>query len=314
MIETLISPAFLSDWMIASMRMATPLLFAALGGIISERAGILNIGIEGMMLTGALFATVGSFFLGGPWMGTLVGGISGALVALILAYMAVTLKANQTVVGAAINLFSLGVTGFFMRVIFQVTDRPVPVPAFGFAPVPFLHQIPVVGGILFGHKALVYLAFLLVPVVWFFVFKTARGLNLRAVGEYPMAAETMGIRVNRIRYAATLVGGFLAGVGGAYISLGQMNTFMDNMVAGRGFIALGAIIFGKWNPFGVMGATMLFGAADALQMRFQALGFAVPYHLVLMLPYLLTMVTLIGFGRAARPPAAIGVPYIKEIK
>ncbi|HHY39607.1 MAG TPA: ABC transporter permease [Clostridia bacterium] len=312
MLSTILSFAFLTDWMIATVRMATPLLLAALGGIISERAGIVNIALEGMMLMGALFGTVGAHYSGNPWVGALVGTLAGGATALILAYMSINLRSNQVVVAAALNLFCLGVTSFFFRVIFKVTTDPKLVPGFGINPVPVLSDIPVIGHILFSHTAIVYAAFLLVPVVSFALFKTTFGLKLRAVGEHPMAADTVGVNVYKVRYIATVVGGLFAGLGGVYLSLGQLNMFMDNMVAGRGFIALAAIIFGGWKPFGALGATLLFGAADALQMRFQALGFQVPYQFMLMLPYILTMAALAGVITKATPPAAEGIPYVKE--
>lgn len=312
MLSTIFSFVFLTDWLIATIRMATPLLLAALGGIISERAGIVNIALEGMMLMGALFGTVGAHYSGSPWIGALVGTLAGGATALILAYMSINLRSNQVVVAAALNLFCLGVTSFFFRVIFKVTTDPKLVPGFGINPVPFLCDIPVIGHIFFNHTAIVYVAFLLVPVVSFVLFKTTVGLRLRAVGEHPMAADTVGVNVYKVRYVATVIGGLFAGLGGVYLSLGQLNMFMDNMVAGRGFIALAAVIFGGWKPFGALGATLLFGAADALQMRFQALGFQVPYQFMLMLPYILTMAALAGVITKATPPAAEGIPYVKE--
>lgn len=312
MLSTIFSFVFLTDWLIATIRMATPLLLAALGGIISERAGIVNIALEGMMLMGALFGTVGAHYSGSPWIGALVGTLAGGATALILAYMSINLRSNQVVVAAALNLFCLGVTSFFFRVIFKVTTDPKLVPGFGINPVPFLCDIPVIGHIFFNHTAIVYVAFSLVPVVSFVLFKTTVGLRLRAVGEHPMAADTVGVNVYKVRYVATVIGGLFAGLGGVYLSLGQLNMFMDNMVAGRGFIALAAVIFGGWKPFGALGATLLFGAADALQMRFQALGFQVPYQFMLMLPYILTMAALAGVITKATPPAAEGIPYVKE--
>jgi ABC-type uncharacterized transport system permease subunit len=312
MLSSVFSFAFISDWLVATIRMATPLLLAALGGIISERAGIVNIALEGMMLMGALFGTVGAQFSGSPWIGALLGTLAGGATALILAYMSINLRSNQVVVSAALNLFCLGITSFFFRVVFKVTTDPKLVPGFGINPIPYLSDIPVIGHILFNHTAIVYIAFLLVPAVSFYLFRTTGGLRLRSVGEHPMAADTVGINVFRTRYIATVVGGLFAGLGGVYLSLGQLNMFMDNMVAGRGFIALAAVIFGQWRPFGAVGATLLFGAADALQMRFQALGIQVPYQFMLMLPYVLTMAALAGVITKATPPAAEGIPYVKE--
>lgn len=296
----------------ADIRTAVPLLIAATGLIFSERAGIVNIGVEGMMLIGSLAGVVGSYFLGSAWLGVLVAILSGIICGLFFAYLVVSAQADQVVIGAAFNILGLGVTTSFARVIFGVNTAPPSIDSFHPVSLPVLSKIPVLGPILFNQTELVYLALVLVPVAHFILFKTALGLKIRAVGEHPRAADTVGINVYRVRYGACIVGGALAGLAGSYLSLSLLNFFTENMTAGRGFIALAAVIFGKWTPLGTLGATLLFGAGDALQYRLQAANSGIPYQVLLMIPYLLTIAALAGFVGKAIPPAASGKPYSKE--
>jgi ABC-type uncharacterized transport system permease subunit len=301
--------SFITVLVQASFRMATPLLLTAMGSILSERAGILNIGLEGMMLCGAFFAFATVYMGGSLWAGVASAALSGAILGLGFAYLTVTRLTNQTVTGAALNMFALGLTGFAYRSMVGVTGAAVKVDQFSALKIPLLSEIPVLGPALFQHNVLVYITFIIVPVVWYYLSKTSSGYELRAVGEHPRAADSLGIDVFLVRYKAVILSGILAGIGGSYLTLAHANTFIEGMSSGRGFIALAVVIFGKWNPFGAVLGALLFGAADALQLRLQALGFRIPYHFMLLLPYVLTMAVLAGAVGKAKPPASEGVPY-----
>lgn len=294
----------------AALRMATPLIFTSMGGIFSERSGVINIGLEGMMLTGAFMGMMVSHYTGSPWVGLLGALVSGAIMGLIHAVASIQYKANQVVSGTAINIFAVGFTVFMLRTIFNVAGTSPPVPSIGNVSIPIIVDIPVIGQIIGGQNPMVYMALILVVVVHIFLFRTDWGLRLRSVGEHPKAADTVGINVFLTRYLAVIMSGALAGLGGAYLSIAHLSRFGDGMTAGRGFIALAAMIFGKWTPFGALGASLLFGFADAVQMSMQELG--IPRHFVQMTPYILTMVALAGFIGRATPPKAIGKPYEKE--
>jgi simple sugar transport system permease protein len=295
----------------AAIRSATPILFAAIGEIYTERSGVYNIGLEGLMLCGALAGFMASFYTQNAWLGVLVGALAGGAVSLLHAYACVSLYVDQIVSGLAINMFSLGLTSYVFKMFAGKGTLPPKIAGLENLKIPVLSKIPVLGEILFSHNVLVYLAFLLVPLTWWILFKTTPGLHLRATGENPETAETAGLSVRKIRFLSVFVGGVFAGVGGAYMSLGQLNVFTENMIGGRGFIALAAVIFGKWKPLGAMAGTLLFGVADAAQLRLQALGFRIPNEFFLMLPYILTMVVLAKIVGRTSPPEALGVPYKK---
>jgi ABC-type uncharacterized transport system permease subunit len=301
----------LSGLLQACLRMATPILITALGSIYSEKAGLMNIGLEGMMLCGAFFAFAAVFLGGSVWIGVLVAGLCGSLLGLAFAYLTVTKPTSQAVVGAALNMFALGLTGFAYRSLVGVTGAVVSIEQFPSLKIPILSSIPFLGPALFEQNILVYLTFVAVPLVWYSLWRTGWGYELRAVGEHPRAADSLGINVFLMRYQASIICGALSGIGGAYLSLAHANTFIEGMAAGRGFIAMAVVIFGKWNPFGAVLGALLFGAADALQLRMQAIGINIPYHFMLMLPYILTMTVLAGAVGKARPPAAEGTPYIR---
>jgi simple sugar transport system permease protein len=237
-------------------------------------------------------------------------------VALVFAYLTVSLYANQVVVGAAINILALGITTSLNRIIFGVNAAPPKIESFTKIQLPeFINRIPFAGeGLftIFSQTVLVYIVFLLIPAAQFIMFKTELGLNIRGVGEYPKACDTVGINVYKIRYGAIIVSGFFCGAAGAYVSLGLLSFFMENMIAGRGFIALAAVAFGRYTPLGIMGASLLFGGGLALESRLQALGTGIPYHFFLMIPYILTILALIGLASKNKGPAAGGVPYLKE--
>lgn len=293
----------------SAVRLAAPLLLAALGGILSERSGVITIGLEGLMLVGALAGVLGAYYVGSAWLGVLCAVAAAALVAALHATVAVLLKADQIVSGAAINIGALGLTSFLVRVIFGLQEQKREVPHFAPVSVPGLADLPWIGPVLFRQVGLVYLAFLLVPLLWWVLYRTTWGLRILAAGEHPRAADTAGIDVGRVRATCVILCGTAAGLGGAFLSLGQLHFFVDDMVGGRGFIALAALIFGRWNPVGAMVACLVFGAADALQFRMQAFGAGLPHQFLLMFPYLATLGVLVMFAGHARPPSALGVPY-----
>ncbi len=300
------------SFLAADIRTAVPILLAALGYIFSERAGMVNIGAEGTMLIGALAGVVGSYLTSSVWLGALVSMFFGALISLLFAYLTITVKAEQIVVGAAINIMGLGLTTFVARIIFGVNTPPPKIESFASVLVPGLAKIPLIGPVLFQQSALVYITLLLVPLAHFVLFKTKIGLEIRAVGEHPKACDTVGINVNKLRYGSVIFSGLLAGLAGSYVSIGLLNFFTENMIAGRGFSALAAVIFGNFSPLGALGASLLFGAGDALQFRLQASGSQIPFPFLLMVPYILTILALTGFVRKSKAPAASGVPYSKE--
>lgn len=293
------------------MRLTTPIGLSAIGAVLSERSGVLNIGLEGMMLSGALAGVLGSHYLGGPWMGLGTAVAAGVLIGLLLGYLSVSLGASQIVAGVAINLLAFGLTTFLDRSLLRPAGIEQ-VAAFHPVPVPYLVNLPLVGRALFMQNPLVYLMILLAPALTIFLFRTPWGLALRAAGENPRAADAAGISISRVRYLAVTASGAFAGMGGAFLSLGYLNLFTENMSAGRGFIALAAVIFGKWHPLGALGAAFLFGAADAFQLLAQTYNLAIPYQFPLMLPYVLTILALAGVVGRSTAPAAEGQPYRGE--
>jgi simple sugar transport system permease protein len=302
--------------LLASMlRFATPLAFAALGGIFSERSGVVNIGLEGMMLVGAFFAIWGSIW-GGSWLvGLLMAMIAGGLLALIHGIFCIHLQSDQIVSGFAVNFLALGLTGYLFSAIY-----PDGIPTNEVSRVPqvtlsFLDEIPALGdflqGVFGGLSLLVWLMFLTVVFSYIVLFKTPIGLRIRSVGEHPRAADTVGISVYGVRYAAVITSGVLAALGGAYLSIGFVGTFSENMTAGRGFIALAAVIFGKWRPGWAFVATLLFGFGFALSIPLQREA-DVSENLISTLPYVLTLIAVAGLIGRSIPPAAVGRPYRKQ--
>jgi simple sugar transport system permease protein len=304
----LTDPAF-AGFLAASMRLAIPIMLAALGGLFSERSGVLNIGLEGAMLIGAFVGFVAAYLSGSLGLGVLAAVIAGIAFGLILGFYTITLGANQVVVGIAMNLLTIGVTAFFYRLIFGSGTQSPRIDAFPPLDLGPLADIPLIGPLLFRQDILAYIALALIVVAWLVIAKTRFGLNIRAVGEHPEAAETLGVDVFDIRYAAIAISGGLAGLGGAFLSLSATGIFIDNMTAGRGYIALAILILGRRHPFGVLLAALLFGAADALQLRAQLLPTGVPFQFLLMLPYVLTIIVLAGFVGRGGAPAALGVPF-----
>ncbi|MFQ5692118.1 MAG: ABC transporter permease [Nitrospinota bacterium] len=309
--EGILQAAFFTAFLATTVRLAIPLMLAALGETLGERSGVLNIGLEGMMLTGAFFGVLGSFYTGSPWMGVLLGVLGGAAIAAIHAVVTITIGADQVVSGAALNLVALGLTSFLHRLVFSVGGNVMTVSGFQKIRIPGLSDLPVLGEVLFRHVSLVYLSVLLTAGLWVLIFKTTWGLRIRAVGEHPLAADTVGVGVLRVRYLCVIAGGAFAGLAGAYLSIGEGNFFVEDMIAGRGFIALAAVVFGRWNPWGVVAGCLVFGAADAVQLNLKAAGVDLPYQVMQSVPYVVTLLALMGIAGRTTPPAALLVPYKK---
>jgi simple sugar transport system permease protein len=284
----------------STIRLTTPLLLAALGGMFSERGGVINIALEGLMLAGAFSAAAVTHYSGNPWVGLLAGIAAGMLIAGIHAVACIRFNADQVVSGTAINILMIGIPAFLSGALFLSSGSTPQIPQQDLLP-----------------KAPIVIAFLLVPLTWYILSRTPFGLRLRAVGENPEAADAAGINVNRMKYAAVLLSGALAGIGGAYLSIGQSSLFTRNMTSGRGFIALAALIFGKWRPVQTMLACLLFGFTEALTIQMQGVfklpsGEEIPIQFIQMVPYVLTIVVLAGFIGSSRAPRSLGIPYQKE--
>ena len=294
----------------AAIRMATPIVYAALGGMFSERVGVVNIGMEGIMLTSALGGVTVSYYTGDPWLGVAAAVVVGGLMGLMHAVVTVRYAGNQIVSGTGLNILAMGFTAYMSQIIWGSRGASESVASIEDITIPFLSDVPVIGPIIGTHSPLVYLMPVVTVICYVVLFRTPLGLHIRAVGEHPTAAETAGIDVVRIKYMGIIVSGMLSGLGGAFLSLSHLNLFARGMTGGRGFIALAALIFGKWMPFGVLEAGLLFGFADALQMRLQSLGI-LPPQIILMIPYVLTVAILAGVVGKAKPPSDYK-PYQKE--
>lgn len=308
----MLSLNFFQELLVSTVRMATPLLLVALGELYSERAGLVNIGLEGIMTMGALAGFLTGYITGNPFLGILMGALAGAAINMVYAYCTVTLCGEQIVYGMALNILAPALATFVYRMYFGITSSLVQGVTMEPIAIPVLSSIPLIGKALFNQTAVVYLAYLLVPVTAVFFGKTKAGLNFKAVGEFPKAAESLGIHVTRKKYLACVLCGALAGLGGSFLTTCYINTFSDGIVAGRGFIALSAVIFGRWLPGGVLLATLLFGFTDAMQLRFQVLSPNTPYQLLAMLPYVFTLAALAVLGIKKGGPKANGKPYLKE--
>jgi len=291
-----------------SFRLATPIALGALAGLLCERCGVVNIGIEGMMLTAACLGFTVALYTANTWIGLLMAVLVGGVMAAVHAVLAIHGRVDQIISSTVLNIFAVGITGFLRRAVLlqNLRGAPAVLPIWH---IPLVGDIPVLGQIFFRHQPLVYMTWLLVLVVHVLLFYTTWGLRTRAVGEYPRAADTLGVPVFTIRYGNVIASGILAGLGGAWFSLETVGGFDDMMTGGKGFIALAAMIFGKWQPCGAFAGALVFGFVDALQIKLQIVGVKVPYQFLSMAPYVVTMVVLAGLIGRAVPPAAVGLPY-----
>ena len=304
--DNLASQGILLGIMATGIRLATPYLLAALGEMFTQRSGIYNLGLEGVMLMGAFSGFYITLVSGNAYLGLLAGMAVGALMGLVMGVVSITLKAEQGISGIGLYLFGWGLSGLFFRLyVGGITTieglQPVKIP--------LLSDIPYIGPALFDHSIVVYLAFVLVPVCWLLLFKTSWGLNVRAVGTTPQAADTLGVSVNGIRYQCLVLGSMMGGLAGAALTVGNAHMFADNIIAGRGFIAVALVYFGRWSPWGILAGSLLFSMADSVQLWVQVLGINFPYELAVILPYVVTIIALaMTFGRIWAP-AALGRPF-----
>lgn len=308
-----ISTISLASLLAGAVVLAVPLVFGSLSGVLCERAGVVNIAIEGQLLGGAFTAALVSSLTKNAFLGLIAAGIAGALVSLVLALFSIKYLVNQIIVGVVLNVLVSGITGFLFTTVMQqdpeLYNSPVHLPVID---IPLLSAIPVIGPILFKQSVIGYLMYLAVFIVWFGLFKTKWGLRVRAVGEHPKAADTLGIKVNRTRFFNVTLGGIVAGIGGSFFTLVAIDSFTKEISGGRGFIALAAVIFGRWNPIGAFLAALLFGFADNLQVILTIIGTPVPSQFMAMMPYLVTIFAVAGLVGRSRGPAAAGEPYVKE--
>jgi ABC-type uncharacterized transport system permease subunit len=310
----ILEAAFISGLIGAMMRMATPIIFATLGEIIVERAGVLNLGIEGIMLMGAMTGFLVSLSTGSLWVGVLAAALVGMILGFLMAFLAVYLSLSQHVSGLGITLFATGLAMFIYRLHFGSPTVPPTVQPFKQIAIPVLSAIPVVGQGLFNQYALTYIAWLLVLMVSIFLYKTKAGLKIRTVGENPVVADTAGVNVNLTRTLCLILGGAFMGVGGSFLTLAHQNMFLMDVIGGRGWVAIAMVIFGNWDPLkGTLGA-LIFGFLDGLQLRLQGVGLKIPFDIFLMIPYLLTIGALVAVSRKASVPAGLLKPYRREEK
>lgn len=286
----------------SSIRLATPYLYAAIGEAFAQRSGVLNLGVEGMMLMGAYFGFYVGMTSGNLWLGLLAAAVAGGLMGLLMAVISVTLKAEQGISGIGLALFGLGLSSLLFK---KTLGSVVSISGFKPVPIPLLSDIPLIGDLLFNHNLLVYGAYLLVPLAAWLLNHTTFGLKVRAVGQNPQAADTLGVSVTRIRYTTVILGGVLAGIGGASLSIGLINLFQENMTNGMGYIAVALVYFGGWRPLGVLGGALLFSFINALQLWIQVKGIPLPSDIAVMMPYILTIVVLAFSTRRNLQPAAL---------
>lgn len=310
----ILTVTFISGLIIAMLRILPPILMGATGEMFSERAGLTNIGLEGIMSVGAIMGFITSCYTGNPYLGMLAGVTAGFVTNMIYAFLTINLNADQIVVGNAINIIGMAFATLIYTtatkqgggVLRSVTAENVKIP--------FLSEIPFLGDVLFNNSIIVYVSLAVVVIIWFYLYKTKAGLAFRAVGEYPRAAETLGISIKKKKYLACSVCGMLCGLSGAYLTTVYISSYVSGIVSGRGYIALAAVIFGKWKPKGVLLACMFFSFLDALQLRLQVANAAIPYQFLQMLPYLCTLIALAFFMKPGSEPKANGKPYIREAR
>ena len=305
----------ISYFLAAAVRMAAPLLIAGLGLCIAERAGMMNIGGEGIMLIGAFAGYTATRLSGSYWIGALCAMAAGTLMIALFGFATIRLKAQQVVIGAAMNMLCAGLTSVLYRKLFYNTSEGVTgtlVSSFPSMPIPILSKIPLLGPMFFSHNVIVYFGFIMMFVLWWMMNKTSLGIKIIATGEHPKAADSLGIRVNLTRWMTTLFSGLMLGLAGAYLSIAQSNSFAESMTGGKGFIALAVVILGKWNPIGILWGALIFGGANALQMSLQNLGLNIPNNIIMMMPYIVTVIAVVTVSKnRVAAPSAQGIPYEK---
>lgn len=313
MLDNIFIVGFIVPFLAATVRMAVPLAYAGLGEAFSEKTGILNIGVEGIMLSGAFFSFAGAYYSHNIFIGLICGILGGILVSMIHAVLSIRMEKDQSVSGIALNIFMLGVTSFLFKLMSkgqeyqQIEKLPT-------IKIPILSNIPLIGDAFFNQDILTYILYILIIALIIFYKYTSLGLSFAAIGENPRAADTAGINVHKYQYIATLVNGILGGVGGAYLVLVQLGAFTENMISGRGYIALATVILGRYSPFGVFLSALLFGASNALQIRLQAMGVPLPTQVFAMLPYVITLIALFGSIGKSNEPESLGKPYIRGMR
>ena len=310
MLEQILTVSFMTAFLAAAVRLAVPLMYGGIGEIIAEKSGILNIGMEGVMLSGAFFSFAGAWFSKSLMVGLLCGILGGLAVSLLHGLLSITLIQNQSVSGLAINMLMLGVTSFLYKLMSNGQSYQQ-LETFQSIALPGLSSIPLIGPAFFNCDILTYILYIFLILTWLFYKKTNLGLSFAAVGEHPRAAESAGIHVNQYRWIVMIFNGVLGGIGGAYLVLVQLGVFTENMISGRGYIALATVILGRYTPFGMFGAALLFGAANALQIRLQTIGVSISPFLLAILPYALTLIAMLGAIGKSSEPEALSRPYVK---
>lgn len=305
----MLDEVFIVGLLASAMRFATPVMFAALGETVSQRAGVLNVGLEGLMLVGAFLAALGAWWTGTPWGGLFCAIAGGVALAAVHAFFAIILRVDQIVSGIGLIVLGLGLSGYGYRLTLGASSPGPSIPSFATIDLGSLADIPVIGPVFLKQHVLFYAALLLALLIHFFLYRTRWGLDVRAIGENPEAADSAGVRVRATRFGAALFSGAMAGAGGAYLSTAQLSGFVENMVAGRGFIAIACVVFGRWTPAGAVLAALFFGAAEAAQVRLQMLNPDIPFQFFVMMPYVLAVLFLVFFAGRTRMPGALGVPF-----
>lgn len=310
MLDDILTTAIIVNLFATMVRLATPLLIAAMGELVTERSGVMNLGLEGMMLTGALVGYMASLTVDSLWVGILAAVLAGGVMALILALLSITLKVDQTVTGLALNLFASGLTLFIFRAFYD-RDNTVN-QLFPSLEIPLLSDIPFLGEIFFSQKVLTYFAFLSVPIIAFILNRTKTGLAIRSTGENPHAVDTRGLNVASLRYLAVIFGGMMAGLAGSFFTNGISSRFIPGITGGRGWLAIIIVIAGNWQPTRMLIATLIFAVLDALQFTLQGVGTDIPFQLLLAMPYVIALIALMSSRVRSRMPGALGVPYVKD--
>ncbi len=309
MISDLITPAVIIGILASGIRLATPYLFATIGEMFSQLSGVLNLGVEGIMLMSAFTAFYVGKMTGNLWLGFGAALVMGALLGLLMAFVSVTMKAEQGISGIGLYLFGLGMSDLLFQVTFGTIQT---INGFSRIDIPLLSNLPIIGRIFFSHNALTYLAFALVPISWFIINKTTFGIKLKAVGQNPAAADSLGVSVDKVRYSMVTLGGIMAGAAGASLSIALLNVFQQNMTSGIGFISVALVYFGAWSPIGILLGSLLFSTVNSLQLWIQALGINIPAELAIMMPYILTILALtLATQRAINKPAALTKPFTR---